>query len=152
MATTPDPAAELPTVFSDRELRDIVEAYRQAFGPWLDPSESFSVTASVVERHVELVVTLARADRSDVTRIEVASALGEKLLESVIDARARCVEFAAGWLEDYLRNDRLPGPHPNWKEYGFEGAIVLLRGSRANEDLEAQADAILAAAEAASRS
>lgn len=134
-------------VFEPSETKEVLATLTSTFRASLRPTETFGVSAVIAEGHVEVTLVLARADQSEVVALVAASKLADGKAESLAASRARCIDFLGGWLEDYFASERIPGPHHDWREYDLDGETVLFRGEWSNAALEAQADALLAAAE-----
>jgi hypothetical protein len=105
--------------------------------------ERFSVSGTLVEGRLEVVIELADPDRTDVATFTAGYEVGGAEDPTPVEARAHAVEFLHTVISDYLQSDRFPRPHIDWREYDFEGHRVFFRGSVVNEVLEREADALL---------
>lgn len=146
MIVSPKPPSSV-AIFEPAETKEVLAALTSTFRASLRPTEAFGLSAVIAEGHVEVTLVLARADQSEVVALVAASKMADGKAESLAVARARSIDFLGGWLEDYFAGERIPGPHHDWREYDIDGQTVLFRGEWSNAALEAQADAILAAAE-----
>lgn len=135
------------SVFDAAETKEVIAALTSTFRASLRPTEAFGLSAVVAEGHVEVTLVLAPADQSEVVAMVAAAKLADGKSESLAASRARCIDFLGGWLADFFASERIPGPHHDWREYDLDGETVLFRGEWSNTALEAQADALLAAAE-----
>ena len=135
------------SVFEPAETKEVIAALTSTVRASLRPTESFGLSAVIAEGHVEVTLVLAPADQSEVVAMVAAARLADGKAETLAAARARCIDFLGGWLAEYFASERIPGPHHDWRSYDLDGETVLFRGEWSNAALEAQADAILAAAE-----
>ena len=133
-------------IFTPAEATQIRDTFGRTFGASLRPGERFSVSGTNVDGRLEVVLVLADPERTEVATFVAGHDVGHGAPLSEIDARAHAVEFLHAAIHDYLQSGRFPRPHLDWREYTFDNKKVYLRGSVVNEALEAQADALLAAA------
>lgn len=135
------------TAFTDEELRRIESAFRETFRSHMKRGEAFAAAGTLDERHLGLRIELANPDRSEVTHFELAFELVAVPDLPLVDARVKLTECAGAVWEEYLREDRWPPPHLDWREYTFDELPIQVRGAFRNELAESMADAWLAQAE-----
>lgn len=141
----------LEQIFQDREAGEIVATLQDEFGGLLRPGEQFALEGQMDAERLIVTLELADTEREEVLRVDAGHEVDAFRAESgatLVDARAHAVEFLIGYVHEYLRNERWPRPHHDWKAYTFQGKQVFLRGMVVNEKLEAMADEWLKKAEA----
>jgi hypothetical protein len=106
--------------------------------------ETWTAHGTLDDQHLGLSVVLATEDRTSVTTFECAAAFERVGDVSLVDLRARLVEFLGVMLSSWFRDERWPPPHLDWREYDWEGTPLSFRGSARNEHLEDLADRWLA--------
>lgn len=136
-------------IFTPAEAAQVRDAFRRVFGASLAPGERFAVRGKNTDGRLEVCIEIADPDRTDVASFYAGFEVGGKDNVNEVEARATAVEFLHAAIHEYLQTDRFPRPHIDWREYTFEGKKLYFRGTVVNEAVEAQADALLAAAEAA---
>lgn len=138
------PTAE---IFSEGDRTEIAKALRETFGPSLLPGERFTARGELEEQRLVVEIEMAVPDRTMVTSFFGGVELSPKEKTTLLEHRARVVEFLATMIEEHLREGRWPRPHLEWKEYTFEGESVFYKGAARNEALESEADRLIAEAE-----
>ncbi len=139
------PTAE---IFSEGDRNEIAAAFRKTFGARLLPGERFTARGELEEHRLVVEIEMAVPDRTAVTSFFGGVELDPKGKATLLEHRARIVEFIGSMIDEHLREGRWPRPHLEWKEYTFEGRTLFFKGAARNEALEAEADRLLAEADA----
>jgi hypothetical protein len=142
MAQTTPQTAPRP-LFTTPEQAELVAAFREAWTLALRPGEAPSIDGDVDDVRVRVEVVVAHAESGDETRVEAVALLDENETRDLVELRAAAIEFALSWLGDWLRGDRFPRPHIDWKEYRWEEVALRFRGESTNRRLRDEADRLL---------
>ncbi len=147
MATTvEDMTTKNKYAVTEDERKRINQATATKYSLNLQPGESLELDVERDAEHGNVRVTLTNND--DTLRVELEAAVlssDEHLAPPSIEERLYvAIDFVDAMLESYFE-DRDTRYHSDWRIYDFEHAQVRFRGSITRPNLEALADAWLAA-------
>lgn len=140
-------SADVETIFNEEERETVLDTLRRELQANFTPGERFTLGGYVRDEKLVVWTELADPHREGVHRFEAGHEVDDNSDWNVFDARAHAIEFLHAMWAEYLRDERYPRPHSQWKAYGFRGKDVFFRGDVKNEKLETMADEWLAKAE-----
>ena len=133
---------------SPADLLQLRDALSMKFGVYLRPGEGLSLDADRSAEHAHAVVVLTSSDETSFVEVEAASVPEDQDAPAEWDAEEALVlviDLIDIHLEEFFEEERVPRFHDDWRPYDLEGQHLRLRGVHTRPQLDALADAWLAA-------
>jgi len=140
------------SIYSPMERMAMAQALERDYEALLAPGERFAVEVVRTPELLHARVTLSSADGSFRLTVEAGVVEGDfddpDQRPQGKDGAALVIEFVRLNLFEFFRSDRTHRFQPDWQVFGYQSLPFRLRGQVTSPSLEAEADRLLADAEA----